>query len=59
MISVIIQARMRSSRLPGKIMLEGCGKPFLGHMIERISYSKMIPSASFSYNHLLFSNEPT
>lgn len=28
---------MRSTRLPGKVLLEAAGKPFLQHMIERVS----------------------
>lgn len=31
----IIQARMSSSRLPGKVLLEMGGKPMLAHVIER------------------------
>lgn len=33
---IVVQARMRSSRLPGKIMLEAAGKPFLGHLLDRL-----------------------
>jgi spore coat polysaccharide biosynthesis protein SpsF len=42
MISVIIQARMSSTRLPEKIMLEVCGKTLLEHMILRIKKSRKI-----------------
>ena len=38
----IIQARMGSTRLPGKTMINICGKPILQHLIERISYCKLI-----------------
>ena len=38
----IIEARMTSSRLPGKVLMESCGKPLLQHMIERIERSKLI-----------------
>lgn len=31
-----IEARMTSSRLPGKVLMECCGKPILQHMIERV-----------------------
>ena len=31
-----IEARMTSSRLPGKVMMQACGKPLLAHMIERL-----------------------
>lgn len=31
----IIQARMGSSRLPGKVLMNVCGKPMLQHVIER------------------------
>jgi spore coat polysaccharide biosynthesis protein SpsF len=32
----IIQARMGSTRLPGKVMLDLCGHPILWHVIERV-----------------------
>jgi spore coat polysaccharide biosynthesis protein SpsF len=35
-IAAIIEARMDSSRLPGKVLLEVMGKPLLGLLIERI-----------------------
>ena len=38
----IIQARLSSSRLPGKIFLEVCGKPLLEHMIARVKHSKKL-----------------
>ena len=31
-----IEARMTSSRLPGKVLMEVAGKPFLAHMVERL-----------------------
>ena len=36
----VIQARMGSSRLPGKMMLELCGKPLLEHIFDRMKLSK-------------------
>lgn len=33
---VTIEARMTSSRLPGKVLMKSCGKPLLQHMIERL-----------------------
>lgn len=38
----MIQARMGSTRLPGKVMKEVEGKPLLQHMIERITRSKLV-----------------
>ena len=42
MIAAIIQARMGSSRLPGKIMLSACGKSLLYHLLERVKKSKKL-----------------
>lgn len=38
----IIQARMGSQRLPGKVMLELCSKPVLWHVIERVKQAGLI-----------------
>ena len=40
MVGVIIQARMGSSRLPGKTMKEICGKPILYYSVKRAMKSK-------------------
>ncbi len=42
MILAIIQARMSSTRLPGKVMKEIAGKPMIGHLLERLSWIKSI-----------------
>jgi spore coat polysaccharide biosynthesis protein SpsF len=41
MIAAIIQARMGSSRLPGKMLMSICGKPALQRVIERVKTSKV------------------
>ena len=38
-----IEARMSSSRLPGKVLLEAAGRPLLGHLVRRL---KAVPSLS-------------
>jgi len=38
----IIQARMGSIRLPGKVMMEIVGKPMLWHIINRVQHSKLL-----------------
>ncbi|MFH1877223.1 MAG: glycosyltransferase family protein [Candidatus Omnitrophota bacterium] len=37
-IDVIVEARMRASRLPGKVLMPGCGKAMLHHMVERLRW---------------------
>ena len=38
----IVQARMRSTRFPGKVMREIVGKPVLWHVINRLKKAKLI-----------------
>ena len=42
MILAIVQGRMSSSRLPGKVMKEILGKPMIVHLFARLSLSKKI-----------------
>ena len=42
MITAIIQARLNSTRLPGKVLEYFSDNTLLGHIIERLSYSKFI-----------------
>jgi len=40
----VIQARMGSSRLPGKTMMDLCGTPLIGRLISQLSNSKTLDS---------------
>lgn len=40
--SVIIQARMSSSRLPGKVLLPLAGKPALEHVVSRVQAARRV-----------------
>lgn len=41
-IVAIIQARMGSTRLPQKIMMDLCGKPMLWHIVNRVRRSRLV-----------------
>jgi spore coat polysaccharide biosynthesis protein SpsF (cytidylyltransferase family) len=41
-ISAIVQARMTSTRLPGKVLMDIEGKPMLWHIINRLRFSKKL-----------------
>ena len=42
MILAIIQARMGSSRLPGKVLLDLAGRPVLWHAVERVRKARRV-----------------
>lgn len=40
----VIQARMGSSRFPGKVLADLCGRPVLAHVIDRVSRATSVDS---------------
>jgi len=42
LVVAIVQARMSSTRLPGKVLIDIQGKPLLEHVVDRVSPSKLI-----------------
>ena len=49
----IIQARMGSSRLPGKMMCDIAGKPAIGHVISRLLSAKRVDEVWLACSHPL------
>lgn len=41
-VSAIVQARLTSTRLPGKVLMDIEGKPMLWHVVNRLKFSKKI-----------------
>ena len=54
MIYAMIQARMGSSRLPGKVMKEVVGKPLLEHIIIRLQSCDKIDKIIFHSGEIEF-----
>src|SRR5215467_13655807 len=43
-IVAIVQARMSSTRLPGKSLADICGRPMLWHVVRRVRSSQLVGS---------------
>jgi len=52
MIAAIIQARIGSTRLPGKVLKEVLGKPLLMYQIERVRASKLLDKVVVATSNL-------
>ena len=57
-IGLVIQARMGSSRLPGKVLMNLCGKPVLLHIIERLKnlkkeYKRIIITSVYEKDNII------
>lgn len=46
LVAVVIQARMTSERLPGKVLASLAGKPVLGHVLDRLSRYRAVVATS-------------
>jgi spore coat polysaccharide biosynthesis protein SpsF len=47
----IIQARMTSSRLPGKVLKEIDGQPMLAHVVERVQRARRVDEVAVATTH--------
>ena len=47
----IIQARLSSTRLPNKVLMNICGKPMLERVIEKVRKSKLIDTMAVASPH--------
>lgn len=43
-VGAVVQTRMGSTRLPGKVMMELCGKPVIRHVIDRLKQARHLDS---------------
>jgi len=57
MIVAIIQARMGSTRLPGKVLMDLNGTPMLGYQVDRVKKSKLIDQVVVATSILLQDDE--
>jgi spore coat polysaccharide biosynthesis protein SpsF len=55
--AAVINVRMGSSRLPGKVLRNICGKPMLGHLIDRLRFAKTIDQILVATS-VLAANDP-
>lgn len=41
-VGIVLLARMSSTRLPGKVLMDLCGKPILAHIVNRLKKVKQV-----------------
>ena len=56
-IVALVQARMGSSRLPGKVLMKSCNKTLLSHLTERLSYSTLLNKIVVATSNLSQDNQ--
>jgi spore coat polysaccharide biosynthesis protein SpsF len=56
-IAAVINVRMGSGRLPGKVLRNICSKPMLGHLIDRLSFAQSIDRILVATS-ILAANDP-